>query len=381
MQLASPPIPFICISPASPKKSHPVPHSPFPSGDPEEDDDDFRAKHLSPPPIMSPRYLSPLRSPSYPAPRGLQREQFDLLLKASRERRAVLGVQRAPDLRKELAVKHQKNKQIERRTRFLSKLSEPPSPTATVTPKTPPESPAILHCFLPSPGLESPLAVFESISKDVSAAPTGETRGWVEQIDFRLPIGKQSRSADKTGNVGPIPAVTARKFSPSLDEITARMDSAVLGRSTKEATRRQSSIPPIPSQGIVAKSRPKLNVGRLHIPLRILSPGSLISNGREWSAAPAPTPLTPALEVTTTVVPRTTSTAPFPLNESNLRAFSRSYTARDMIKTLKHRSSPPLPGLLSSSSIQQKRKSAPAVLYGRGRAGFEHDVLSMPGGF
>ncbi|KAL4069497.1 hypothetical protein J3A83DRAFT_4413220 [Scleroderma citrinum] len=363
MQLASPPIPFICISPASPKKSHPVPHSPFPSGDPEEDDDDFRAKHLSPPPIMSPRYLSPLRSPSYPAPRGLQREQFDLLLKASRERRAVLGVQRAPDLRKELAVKHQKNKQIERRTRL------PPSlrPYFTV--------------FLPSPGLESPLAVFESISKDVSAAPTGETRGWVEQIDFRLPIGKQSRSADKTGNVGPIPAVTARKFSPSLDEITARMDSAVLGRSTKEATRRQSSIPPIPSQGIVAKSRPKLNVGRLHIPLRILSPGSLISNGREWSAAPAPTPLTPALEVTTTVVPRTTSTAPFPLNESNLRAFSRSYTARDMIKTLKHRSSPPLPGLLSSSSIQQKRKSAPAVLYGRGRAGFEHDVLSMPGGF
>lgn len=262
----------------------------------------------------------------------------------------------------------------------MSKLSEPPSPTATATPKTPPESPAILHCFLPSPGLESPLAVFESVTKDACDAPAGQAQGWVEQIDFRLPIGSQSRSAGEAQNAGSKRLGTARKFPPSLDEITARMGSAAPGRSVQ----RQNSVPPLPSQGITSERRPKLNVGRLRIPLRTLSLGASISNGRECNVTPPLTPHTPKLEITTTVVPRTASAAPFPLNESNLRAFSRLHTARDMMKTLKRRSSPPPPGVWrdsSSTSVQRKRKSAPAVLYGRGRAGFDHDVLSIPGGF
>ena len=112
MQSASSPIPSICISPASPNKNH---ASPCPDDDTQVDDEAFRAKYLSPPPSVSPRHLSPLLSSTRAnvAPKGLQREQFDLLLKASRERRAVLGVHRAPDLRKELAVKNQKNKQRE----------------------------------------------------------------------------------------------------------------------------------------------------------------------------------------------------------------------------------------------------------------------------
>ncbi|KIM67128.1 hypothetical protein SCLCIDRAFT_108833 [Scleroderma citrinum Foug A] len=380
MQQAHSPIPFICISPASPKKTRTVFHSPLPDDDPEVDDSGFRAKHLTPPPNMSPRYPPPLRSSTYPIPKGLHHDQFDQLLKASRERRATLGAQKAPDLRKELAVKNQKNKQLERRALFLSKLSEPPSPTATVTPKTPPESPAILHCCLPSPGLESPLAVFESVTKDACDAPAGRAQGWVEQIDFRLPISIQSRSAGETQNAGSKRPGTARKFLPSLDEITARMGSAVPGRSG----RRQNSVLPPSSQETTSKARPKLNVGRLHIPLRTLSFGASISNGRECNITPPPTPHTPKLEVTTTVVPRTASATPFPLNESNLRAFSRLHTARDMMKTLKRRSLPPPPGAWldsSSTSVQQKRKSAPVVFYGKGRAGFEHDVLSIPGGF
>jgi hypothetical protein len=53
----------------------------------------------------------------------------------------------------------------ERRALFLSKLHAPPSPTATTTPETPPESPLVFHYTLPSPCLTSPLAVFEAVDK------------------------------------------------------------------------------------------------------------------------------------------------------------------------------------------------------------------------
>lgn len=391
LQPAGSPIPLICISPASPEKPQPAPYSPFPDGEPEADDDGFRAKHLSPPPNISPRYRSPLRQSACLAPKGLGREQLDVLLKVPRERKAILGGQKAPDLRKELAIKNQKNKQLERRARFLSKVSEPPSPTATTTPKTPPESPAVLHCSLPSPGLESPRAVFASVSRDTCGElPDSDKshQGWVEQIDFRIPIGKQC-SAGRAGCTEVKTSVRLGKFAPSLDEITARMSSATLKRSSKDTVtfsnkRRDPQLP-----GVTAEPRPKLNVGRLHMPLRELSPGAPFADGLERCIVQSPPSalLTPALQVTTTFVPRTVRATPFPLSESNLHGFSRSYTARDMIRTLKRRSlSPPPPGGCGLSNetknrVLQRRWSAPAELHDCGRTGFQHDTLSIPGSF
>ncbi|KAG1715638.1 hypothetical protein ID866_1520 [Astraeus odoratus] len=393
MQLVVSPVPFICISPASPEESLPLP-SPSTHGEPEVDDDDgFRSKHLSPPPHVSPRYLSPLGASVHPAPKGLDKEQFDRLLKASRERRAVMGVRKAPDLRKELAIKNQKTKQLERRARFLSKVSEPPSPTATITPKTPPDSPAVLHCTLPSPGLESPLSMFEAVAKAGCSLSDAECpQGWVEQIDFCLPVGEQSSSASRRGDNAPTSAkASSRRLGPSLDEITARMGGDTLGQSAKEMpinrTKRDDHNPPR-LQGCTRESRRKINVGRLLMPLRTLSPGISIGDTPEQCPQSLPPiPLTPTLEVKTTIVPRTTRVSPFPLNESNLRAFSRLHVAKDMIKTLKRRSSFSIPGggrdpgAPVSTNVQLKRRSAPAELYCSGRAGFQHDVLSIHGGF
>lgn len=383
-------IPLICISPASPEKPQPAPCPPFPDDEEEADNDGFRAKHLSPPPNIPPRYPSPLRQ-SCLVPEGLGREQLDVLLKVSRERKAILGGQKAPDLRKELAITNQKNKQLERRALFLSKVAEPPSPTATTIPKTPPESPAVLHCSLPSPGLESPRAVFASVSRDTCGELPDNDKsheGWVEQIDFRIPIGKQC-SAGRAGCTEVRTSVRPGKFAPSLDEITARMGSTTVKRSSKDTVnfsnrRRDSQLP-----GVTAEFSPKLNVGRLHMPLRELSPGALFADDLERCIVQSPPSalLTPALQVTTTFVPRTVRATPLPLSESNLHAFSRSYTARDVIRMLKRRSlSPPPPGGCDQSKemkyrVLQRRRSAPAELHDCGRIGFQHDMLSTPGSF
>ncbi|KIJ68234.1 hypothetical protein HYDPIDRAFT_179421 [Hydnomerulius pinastri MD-312] len=405
MQPASSPLPYICVSPASPERQYPEPYSPFPSAEADpEGDDGFRAKHLTPPPLAtaSPRHSSPLRPANCPIPKGLNREQFDLLLKASRERKALLGSQKTVDLRKELALKNQRNKQLERRARFLSKVKEPPSPTAVSTPKTPPESPSIFHCSLPSPGLESPLSVFESAAKgpgNLLDIDSDTHHGWVEQVEFRLPIGKQSNAATKA-KARPATQTKSKKVAPSLDEITARLSGSPFARSSAKPTestdkhsnsssrlpnflktaRRLSSTP------APAESRPKINVGRLHLPVRSLSMNDalVVTPPPRFDPPQSPVPCTPNLEVKISVVPRTSSVALVALNETNLRAFGRSYTARDMMQTLKRRSSPPS-GLGhdagTQTSIKLKRHSAPAELQVSGRAGFDHQVLSMPGGF
>ncbi|KAI5991620.1 hypothetical protein EDD15DRAFT_1106449 [Pisolithus albus] len=321
LQPAGSPIPLICISPASPEKPQPAPCSPIP----EVDNDGFRAKHLSPPPNISPSYPSSLRRSACFVPKGLSREQLDVLLKVSRERKAIPGGQKAPDLRKELAVKNQKRKQLGRRALFLSKVAEPTLPTAITIPKTPPESRALLHCSLPSPGLESPRAVSASVSSDTCGELLSHG-GWVEQIDFRISIGKQC-SAGRAGCTEVKASVRPGKFAPSLDEITACMSS------------------------------PELDVGRLHMPLRELSPGVPFADGLERCIVQSPPSalLTPALQVTTIFVPRTVRATPFPLSESNHKAFSRSYTARDMTRMLKRRNLSLPPPLRENATSQRGR--------------------------
>ncbi|KIJ21574.1 hypothetical protein PAXINDRAFT_65019 [Paxillus involutus ATCC 200175] len=401
MLSASSPLPFICVSPASPEKDFPEPYSPIPSAklDRHEGDDGFRAKHLTPPPvaIASPWNSSPLRPADCPSPKGVDREQFDLLLKASRDRRALLGTQKTPDLRKELALKNQRTKQLERRARFLFKVKEPPSPTAVSTPKTPPESPSIFHCSLPSPGLKSPLSAFESVVKgsetllDIDYTSSNTRQGWVEQVEFLLPTGGQPHTATKANmKLAPSTQTKSKKGVPSLDEITARLK---LADQPAKQSNCQSRLPNFLktasrlSSPALAEARPKLNVGRLHLPVRSLS-----MDDAKFDIAPAQRVIPPQspnlcapLEVRTTLIPRTVSVATVALNESNLRAFGRSNTARDMMQTLKRRSSPPPPGLgyhvCTQTSIKLKRHSAPAELQVSGRVGFNHAVLSMPGGF
>ena len=119
-QLPASPIPSISIS-LSPSLLPAEPTSPFPHSLPEEPDSP-RPVHLQPPPAMSPNqvlradrhgHLSPLSPPPPHGGKGLERARFDAMLKASKERSAMVGAKKPVDLRKEIAVKAQKVKQCE----------------------------------------------------------------------------------------------------------------------------------------------------------------------------------------------------------------------------------------------------------------------------
>jgi hypothetical protein len=112
-------LPEICISPPPPTESFVEPFSPFDNIKfaVEEDVNNYRPALLSPPPnvpMSAPKHLSPLSPEDVPVKgQGLERERFEMLLKSSRERSAALGHRKAPDLRKELALKTYKSKQSE----------------------------------------------------------------------------------------------------------------------------------------------------------------------------------------------------------------------------------------------------------------------------
>lgn len=422
MPLAISPVPEISISLASPEEPVKEPFSPFsptfsPNGQTiSNDDDSWRATLLSPPPIISPRNLSPLRPANAAAKsQGLERDRFEALLKASRERNMALGNKKSLDLRKEIAIKAHKSKQVERRALFLSKVQAPPSPTATLTPKTPPESPAIFHYTLPSPGLDSPIAVFESLSEGKSSAPV--RKPWVEQVDFRLPGHPVREPALRTA-----PVVSKRKPLPSLDQITARLSSHVAGpgHESRLSSRPAARLPAflqsskgsshhqaLPTIRIVDEAsmpriRPALPtpVGRLQFPVRTApsaeSPKLAIREPKPCLPPASPTLSPPLkLQVTTTVVPRTSTVSPTEFTESNLLALnsssdSREDTARKMLTRLRRRTLPPnaavsdIGGLKAEDGEQERklrRRSAPPELQERERSGFSHPVLALPGAF
>ncbi|TFK40971.1 hypothetical protein BDQ12DRAFT_720699 [Crucibulum laeve] len=378
------PIPHISISPAPPQESPAEPYSPFSrAAFPVHDADSFRPQHLTPPPTHTKfnRQLSPLR-PSEVAVsgKGLGRDRFEALLKASKERNYAAGTgKKVVDLRKEIALKAHKNKQVERRALFLSKICAPPSPTATSTPKTPPESPAIFHYRLPSPGLVSPLALFDSLNENIYD-PTSEAyacQPWVEQVDFRLP---DEPIKPKVPALHLMPSIRSGQSMPSLDQITARLNSqghALIGRPAISVSINPPCLP---------STRPRLSVGvgRLQIPLRV----SKAIDARP-SPPKSPMSLLPALQVTTTVVPRTATTSPTELSESNLLALdSRERKAHNMLSTLRRRTVFSEYGSTGHNieeadgrRVRWKRHSAPADLMPRERIGLEHPVLLLPGGF
>lgn len=259
---------------------------------------------------------------------------------------------------------------VERRARFLLKVAEPPCPSAAYEPKTPPDSPAIFNYTLPSPGLVSPLAMYEYLEEEcVTSNP------WTEQVEFRLP-----KPAARSKQNCPILTFKSGRGLPSLDEITARL-------SFKNPSGAHKATPRLPSflqkKRVAEPEAPPtpapITIGRLRMP-----------GPRSRSASPPPerqvyevppSPVTPRLQVTTMVVPRMPRSATTNLTESNLEAFSRSQVLK-----LARRSSlaSPRPRPASNAPVEDKlirRRSAPAEAPIRARSQFKHPVLDLPGGF
>ncbi|KAH8110649.1 hypothetical protein DFH11DRAFT_1801866 [Phellopilus nigrolimitatus] len=377
--MSTSPVPVIEISPAPHEAPQPEPFSPFTplnAGFGAAADDAYRPSLLSPPvSCWTPAHHRPRAA----AGRGIRDEDFQALLRASKKQ----------DLRREVALRAHKTKQMERRALFLSKIGAPPSPTATATPKTPPDSPAIFHYSLPSPGLDSPLALFERLGLGPGAGahdPDAARTVWVEQVDFRraakraappppqaetpeieMPAQTQTQTPPA---VRPRRAGHARKSSlPSLAQITERFSAqaapatppppspATPSPATPARARaplpaflsaRRQSPPPEDVPTIVltrsdtaaasnpASARPRLAcTGRIRFPTRPPSP-------LEPPATPV-SPRSPAtLQVTTTHVPRSAAAAPAhpaaPLTAANLCALGpRARTARDMLCAVRRR--------------------------------------------
>ena len=104
------PIPAIHITDASPVEIKPEPPSPFSPSYPftSDNDDSFRAMHLSPPPLY--HQLSPLNPSSHSraSGKGLDRERFESLLRSTR---SGSSGKRGQDLRREVAIKAHRSKQ------------------------------------------------------------------------------------------------------------------------------------------------------------------------------------------------------------------------------------------------------------------------------
>lgn len=239
---------------------------------------------------------------------------------------------------------------------------------------------------------------------------------WVEQVDFRpkdCVKSKQETPQVSVRNMNHVVrSVRPTKRLPSLDQITARLSShrqvtsphPVLEGAPRSSPRlpafllQDSPAPsraptPPPKDTPVPQSRSTLltGVGRLQIPVRpmpISAPKPVKAEHLRIFPPGSPcSPLTPDLQVTTTLVPRTSTMSPTELSESNLLALNcRARTARDMLSTLGRRTLPSEHGMTGhdkeeGDEYKWRRNSAPANLPQRGRSGFEHPVLCMPGGF
>jgi len=370
-------VPSISISFAIADDPLPEPFSPFvaQTTSPASQPDSYRPSLLSPHPVGSPRFHrqpSPLRpAHTLPVGKGLDRSSFEALLASTREKNA--SAKKAPDLRKELALKVHKSKQMERRALFLSKVSAPPSPTATATPKTPPESPSIFHYSLPSPGLVSPLALFGSLQQNETTGSIPSS--WVEQVEYRRLKGANSRP-------------------PSLEQITTHL-SGLNSQGHSAVSKEELHRPPIPLHTFLcAPSR----MGSTPAPLDALSDN--IAEAESTLSFPeeiyVPVPKIsvfpnssqdPELEVVTRLVARSSGSSPTELTENNLTALnSRTLTGRDMMSKLKRRTAGksadgPNDRVVDEDERRLRRISAPAELPKRERDGFAHAVLAIPGAF
>jgi hypothetical protein len=370
MACLSSPIPFISISPAPQEDPIEEPFSPFSAlAAPPREQDGFRSSHLSPPTTITPvkRSFSPL-NPVPDVGQGLESQRFQVLLAASKQRNVSGGSNQSVEFRKEIAMKAHKTKRSERRNLFLSRLQAPPSPTAMMTPKTPPESPAIFHYSLPSPGLESPQALFESWT-DNHANDVPHT--WVERVDFRLVEDKPKPSLNRF-------STKPARGVPSLDQISARLMPRPAKLDVVQITRDASANE--------ASSRPSVGIGRLKMPLR--TQATLQPNTQQTEFKPVPPILSVEPCPKTSVIPQSCSSITAQPSESNINTLnSRDQKASNMLCTLRRRTRS---SEFKLTSVQEEevlpklrwRRSAPADSTPlRVRSGFQHPVLALSGGF
>jgi hypothetical protein len=326
------PLPAISIDFAPIEEPVKEPQSPFASfvfaSSTEHDAKSPRSFHLLPPPAVSPRVAEARqlqKQHQQAAAAGLEQVRFESMIQATRERSAIAKKQL--DLRKEVALKAHQTKQAERRALFLSKLVALPSPTATSTPVTPPESPAVFHFTLPSPGLVSPLALFETLDLDSANATIR-----IEHVDFRARAKKDAEAmAAITRNVkqsmeinglsgnyqAPVKSMREAKTLPSLDQISARLNSTTNVTTHRAPTtgsrlpaflrsRAPASVAPVPvptaSPALSARSDDTIRpVGRLPFapvsrpPVARKVPGPPMSTTRSAMFKPVTIPRSTAL--------------------------------------------------------------------------------------
>ena len=265
----------------------------------------------------------------------------------------------------------------DRRALFLSKLQAPPSPTAMTTPKISPlDSPRIFPDSLPSPGLESSLTLFDSWSGN-HADDVPQT--WVEHDDF----DERSKSKPLLNHSSTKPACSL----PSLDQISARFCRPAKLEDVKmtcDALTTENSPP-----------RPSVGIGRLRMPLRTQVILQSDNQPKKSPSKPLPPPLSLEPFAQNSVTPRSPSSTPAQLTESNLNSLnSRDQKASNMLFTLRKRrlSSPFISTAGQETAFDSEegeasdklrwRRSAPADMTPlRARFGFEHPVLASPGGF
>jgi len=269
---------------------------------------------------------------------------------------------------------------MERRALFLSKVQAPPSPSATCLPKTPPESPSVFHYSLPSPGLVSPLALFDS-----PEAPHRQPR--VEQVEWVLSTAPERSPITSRAKT--------RKSIPSLDQITERLKSQghvqtaapAVARSTRRLTalpaflqvHAKESVRTLPKVEIALS----IDVPKLQEPVCTPSPPACLA---EIASPPRSPDLHPKLHVKTTIVSHASMRSPDHLTEENLALLNvRERSAQDMLSTLRRRTlgAPRSQdgGAAAVNERRGKRNSAPAELQKAYRLGFMHPILLRPGAF
>lgn len=252
---------------------------------------------------------------------------------------------------------------VERRTHFLSNVNEPSCAATTFSPTA--------HRSISPCGFKSECSALEVAaenSEDLVVVNSSTNPGWDELVERGLLIAEQPLASPKFPSAMP---KKSRRTPPSLNEITARMKPVDVSFK-KDCSR--SRLPDF-------LKALRLSPGSADDQIKTVPVRSLALNGDKFDTTFAQQiirPQHPDPRALTAVIPHTVDLVAGPTLPP-----SRADTARDMIATLKRRSSPP-PGLgrheCTWSSTKVKRCSAPAELQHSGRVGF--DGVAVPrGGF
>jgi len=347
-------IPQISISLAPPEEQSTEPYSPFSKSAfllPQHDED-FRPVHLTPPPIHA-RFArktlvaagdSPSDEWNKATGRGLEPARFAALLKASQQ---SVAAKRDVDLRKEVALKAHRHKQVERRKLFLTKVLAKPEPLSVYE-----------HNDDGSISIGQPDATFKLLAPPVKSRP--------------CPLQSKSKPAFNL-------------LLPSLDQISERVNAYRSARLLSEAA--ELPLDPAPVQVI----------GRLRMPVRpsktmptIIAPSNTRDAIKHASVPHSAAPRK-VRDSTMLAIPLAQSISPTEVPRINLLgADSRQARSSAMLSTLRLRtqsdSAYKLPATARARELNRpasnRRHSAPpdTAPY-RDRRGFEHPILSIPGSF